>query len=117
MNKIRKILRGGIWLINFDPSVGSEVKKTRPAVIVSNDLSNSIIDRVQVIPITSNIDNVYPCECMIKSSKITGKAMADQITTVSNRRLYKKIGDLDNENMLDIERIISLQLGINNYKV
>ena len=89
-----------------------EIKKTRPAVVISNDLANQFSNRVQVLPITSNVDNIYPCECKILTKKISGKAMADQIMTVSKERLYKKLGSLKESEMLSVERIIKIQLNL-----
>ena len=75
--------RGEIWWINFDPSVGQEIKKKRPAVIVSNDLSNKHLKRYPVLPLSSQIDKLYPCEVLIKFEGKRSKAIADQLTTVS----------------------------------
>ena len=110
MTKDKKPKRNEIWLVNFDPSIGVEIKKTRPAIVVSNDMANQFTERVQVLPITSNVENIYPCECEISTNKISGKAMADQIMTVSKKRLYKKLGVLKKEEMLEVERIIKIQL-------
>ena len=51
--------RGEVWWINFDPSIVGEIRKQRPAVIVSNDAANHYLNRVQVVPITSNVDKLY----------------------------------------------------------
>lgn len=59
------MLRGEVWWINFDPSRGGEIQKTWPAVIVSNDASNRTLNRMQVEPITSRTDRVYPCEALV----------------------------------------------------
>jgi mRNA interferase MazF len=59
------MLRGEVWWVDFDPSLGGEIQKTHPAVIVSNDASNRNLNRVQVVPITSNVTRVYPCEAPI----------------------------------------------------
>ena len=104
--------RGEVWWVNFDPSLGGEIKKTRPAIIVSNDSSNKYMNRVQVVPITGNTGKLYPCEAYVTVQKKTSKAMADQIMTVSKQRLKDKIGSLSVEEMLDVEHILKVQLGL-----
>ena len=104
--------RGEVWWINFDPSVGGEIKKKRPAVIVSNDAANKFLNRVQVIPLTSNIDTLYPSESYVTLRGRRSKAMADQLTTVSKLRLINREGILSMSDMTGIERAIKTQLDL-----
>jgi len=104
--------RGEVWWVDFEPAMGSEVKKTRPAVIVSNDASNGAMSRVQVVPVTSNTTKLYVFESRIEVKGAQGKAMADQIMTADKQRLKKRIGKVSPPEMLGIERAIKIQLGI-----
>ena len=83
--------RGEVWWVDFEPAVGTEVRKTRPAVIVRNDASNGAISRVQVIPVTSNTSKLYLFESRIDVKGARGKSMADQIMTADKQRLRKRI--------------------------
>lgn len=106
------MLRSEVWWVNFDPSPGGEIQKTRPAVIVSNDSSNRNLNRLQVVPITSNVSRIYPCEAAIDWNGKPRKAMADQIATVSKQRLSSKVGTLSRQDMQAIERAIRVQLDL-----
>jgi mRNA interferase MazF len=104
------VKRQEIWWVDFNPSVAGEIQKTRPAVIVSNEFANEVSNRVQVIPLTSNIDKCYPCEAYISVNNKKSKAMADQIMTVSKQKLKSKIGVISDSDMRSIERAIIVQL-------
>ena len=104
--------RGEVWWINFDPSVGGEIKKMRPAVIVSNNASNKYLNRIQVIPLSTQIDRLYPSEVYLKVKGKKCKAMADQLTTVSKKRVMNQLDTLSYGEIVSVEEIIRLQLDL-----
>jgi len=95
--------RGSVWWVEFDPAVGTEIHKTRPAVIVSNDTANKFLARVVVVPLTGNISRIYPGEAVVTVNGNKSKAMTDQIMSADKSRLKNKISELSNSDMSSLE--------------
>lgn len=106
------MLRGEVWWVEFDPAAGSEIRKTRPAVIVSDDAANRHMARVQAVPVTSNTGRLYPCEAVVTVAGKESKAMAEQIMTADKQRLKERLGHLTREDMKAVEKVMKIQLGI-----
>jgi len=104
--------RGEVWWVSFEPSIRGEIRNKRPAVIVSNDASNRYLNRVQVVPLTSRTDRVYPSEALVRVSRRQSKSMADQLTTVSKERLMTRMGRLSAADLSKVERVVMVQLGL-----
>lgn len=112
----KKIKRGDIYLVNFNPVIGTEIGKTRPAVVVSNDINNVHADTATVVPITSSVDKVYPFDVFLIKGESgldkDSKAKCNQIRTVDKRRLCKYIGALKEEKIKELEEAILIHLSI-----
>jgi len=106
------VTRGEVWWVSFELSIGGEIRKQRPAVIISNDVSNKYLNRVQVVPITSKAEKLYPCEAYVIVGGKQGKAMADQLATVSKERMIKLIGRVTAAEIMEIEKAIRIQLSL-----
>jgi mRNA interferase MazF len=101
-----------VWWVSFDPSVGGEIRKTRPALVLSNNAANAALNRVIVVPLTSQTAKLYPGEAMVTLNDEQRKAMADQIVTASKQRLRDKLGSLSPADMAAVEKAVLVQLGI-----
>ena len=106
------MLRGEGWWVEFDPSVGSEIRKTRPAIILSNDAANRNLTRVVVVPTTSNSDRVYPGEAVVTVDGQQSKAMADQIMAADKSRLKTRLDTLSKADMLAVEKAVKIHLAL-----
>lgn len=104
--------RNEVWWVNFDPAVGGEIQKRRPAVIISNNAANTHLNRVQVIPLSTQVDRLYPSEVLVTLNGKPQKVMIDQLTTVSKRRVLDRIGRLSMDDMGRIAHIIQHHLDL-----
>lgn len=114
--------RGDIWLIELDPSVGSEANKTRYAVIVSNDARNAASARtgrgvLTVVPFTSNRTRIFPFQVDVPADEVNGltvdsKAQAEQLRSVDISRFVRRIGNLSTESLSALDEALLLHLGL-----
>lgn len=108
--------RGEIYWANLDPTIGSEIAKTRPVLIVSNDINNQYAATVSILPITSTTNRVYPYEVVVSPResglKNDSKIKANQIRTIDKRRIGKKLGSLSLAKMEEINQAILIHLAI-----
>lgn len=106
------IKRGDVYLVNFDPALGAEAKKTRPAVIVSNDINNAYSPIISIAPITSKITKIYSFEVEIAAHegglKTKSKIMINQTRAVDRERLVRKIGKLKEHTMKKVDNALKL---------
>lgn len=114
---MKEIKRGEIWLVNLDPTIGHEIKKSRPAVILQNDLGNQYSPITIIAPITSrNIDKIYPIEVFLtkKNSRLNkeSKVLLNQIRAIDKTRLIKRIGKVDWDTLIKVNDAIKISLGL-----
>jgi mRNA interferase MazF len=104
--------RGDVYWVNLDPVVGTEIRKTRPAIVVSNDSCNRHGTRVVVLPITSNTDSLYPGEAIVEIKGKPGRALGDQIRSIDKSRLKARVGRLTVDEMSRVDEALAVTLAL-----
>jgi mRNA interferase MazF len=109
--------RGELYWVGLDPTIGSEIAKTRPCLVVSNDVGNQYAERVIVAPLTTGgVERVYPFEVLVPAGTAgltqTSKVLLDQLRTVDKRRLGRRLGALDDTLMRAVNRATRLSLAV-----
>ncbi|MBI3051042.1 type II toxin-antitoxin system PemK/MazF family toxin [Candidatus Woesearchaeota archaeon] len=113
---MREIKRGDIWLVNLDPTIGHEIKKVRPGLIIQNDIGNKYSPITIVAPITSQkTEKIFPFEVLLPKGtgldKIS-KILLNQIRAIDKVRLTRKIGRLDEDTVRKVDEALRISLGL-----
>jgi mRNA interferase MazF len=113
---MNRILKGEIYLAELSPTIGSEISKKRPVLIVSNDINNQFADTVSIVPITSTTAKVYPFEVFLPKGEGNlindSKAKCNQIRTIDKQRIQKKFGTISTKKLKDVEKALLIHLDI-----
>jgi mRNA interferase MazF len=104
--------RGDVHWVALDPTMGTEIRKTRPAVVISNDSCNTFGSRVVVIPVTSNAESLYPGEAKIELQGRPARVLGDQMRSIDKARLRSRISRLTRQELLDVEDAVRITLGL-----
>jgi len=100
-----KVEQYSIWLVNLDPTIGAEIKKTRPAVIISPNEMNEVLNTVIIAPMTTKIRN-WPTRVKVEFQGKQGEIALDQIRTIDKKRLIKQLGNVDFSTIIKIKQIL-----------
>ena len=104
--------RGEVYWVALDPALGTEIRKTRPAVIISNDSCNRFGSRVVVLPVTSNVSSLYPGEARIEVGGAPARVLGDQLRSIDKSRLKTRIGTLSQDELDDVEKAVRITLAL-----
>lgn len=104
--------RGDVYFVALDPALKTEIRKTRPAVVVSNDSCNRYGARVVVLPVTRNVESLYPGEALVRVKGLPGRVLGDQIRSIDKSRLRSRIGVLSRGELLAVEAALQITLGL-----
>ena len=110
------IKRGEVYWASLDPTIGAEMKKTRPVLVVSNDLNNLHAPTVTILPITGVVEKIYPFEVALKpgsfGNRESSKVKADQVRTIDKRRLGRSLGMIPADLLGKVEQALRLHLSL-----
>lgn len=110
--------RGEIWLVSLEPVLGSEIGKTRPALVISNDQNNQFADTVTVLPITSKTEKIYPFETLLTKEEcgmpVDSKVKSNQIRTIDKKRLVKLLSSISQNKIKQVEQALLIHLGLSS---
>lgn len=109
---VRRPQRGEVYWVALDPTLGTEIRKTRPAVVISNDAANTFGRRVVVLPVTSNVETLYPGEARVLVAGRPARVLGDQIRSLDKTRLRGRIGRLSPRELLEVEAAIRITLDL-----
>ncbi|MBI2176078.1 type II toxin-antitoxin system PemK/MazF family toxin [Candidatus Woesearchaeota archaeon] len=117
MMRMTEVKRGDIWLVNLDPTTGHEIKKSRPAVIIQNDLGNKFSPITIIAPLTSQkLESIYPFEVLLMKKNFglekDSKALLNQIRAIDKKRLIRRLGKVDIDTLEKIDYAIKISLGL-----
>jgi mRNA interferase MazF len=116
-SRVARPQRREVWLVSFDPTIGAEIKKTRPALVLQNDIANRASPINIVAAITSQFEEpTYPTEVLIKAPEAglttDSVALLNQIRSIDRRRLVRRIGVVSPMTMINVERALVISLGL-----
>ena len=104
------VKRGDIVVANLDPTIGVEIQKTRPVIVLSNDAINQYSQLVVVVPLTKNTSHLSPSHAIIPKGvarlTFTSKAVTEQVKAIDKRRLVKRLGSLTPSLLEAVERAL-----------
>lgn len=117
MMRMADLKRGDIWLVNLDPTISHEIKKSRPAVIIQNDLGNKFSPITIIAPVTSQkLESIYPFEVLLTKGNSglekDSKALLNQIRAIDRKRLLRRLGKVDSDTLEKIDYAIRISLGL-----
>ena len=112
MARLTRPRRGDVYWVALDPTVGTEIRKTRPAVVVSNDSANAFGMRVVVVPVTSNVDSLFPGEALVSVGGKPGRILGDQLRSIDKKRLRGRIGSLSGQDLRGVDQALRITLDL-----
>ena len=114
MARVKPPRRGDVYWVALDPTLGTEIRKTRPAVVVSNDSCNAYGSRVVVLPLTSNTSSLYPGEALVNVRGKKARALGDQLRSIDKKRLRRRIERLSVDELRNIDEALRITLALHS---